>query len=346
MTSITKRQHGDFVGDMAPLAERLFTEPPLLLALINPELRYVRISHCFADVLDREAVYFTGKSVVRNGFTARHKAVMQKALDKNQTQVLENWTVTPAGQKTKTRGYWQWTISPLHDTEGRVCSLLLSGCDITKRRLLESDVIEAAARERREIGLEIRDNIGQILAAIGVKAKILELKVEDQQLAGAQEARELRDLATEVLVTHRRIAHMLYPVDLEAGGFLANLGRLAEDTTQLYGVWCQVTAPDHEPDLEPVQAVHIHAIVKKAIEHSVRQAGARDVAIEFFVKPDQYRVKVTHDGKAYKRTGAIKGYRMMNFHAHTIGGVISVEGCTGELVTFTGRFPRIIGDDS
>jgi len=348
MTSVTKRQHSELapLGNMAWLAERLFVEPPFLLALIDPTLHYVRISRSFAEILGREVTYFPGRSLVKHGFATRHKTVIQKALDNGQTQVLTNWTITAPDQVTKTSGYWQWTIVPLHGTEGRVCGLLLVGHDIMERRLLESEVIEAAARERREVSLEFRDDIGQVLAAIGVKAKILELKLEDQQLTGAQEARELRDLATEVLVAHRRIAHMLYPVDLEAGGFVANLRRLAEDTKQLYGVSCRLTAPDREPNLEPVQAVRIHAIVKKAIEYSVREAGARDLAIEFSVNPGQYIVKVTHDGKAYERTGAIRGYRMINFHAHTIGGMITVKGCKGQLVTFTGLFPRMLGDES
>jgi signal transduction histidine kinase len=331
---------------MGQLAERLFAEPPLFLALINAGLQYVKVSRCFADALGRETAYFPGKSVARHGFTPNHKAVMQKALDTNQTQILQNWTVVAPDEVAKTRGYWQWTIEPLHDSKGRIYGLVLFGCDVTERRLLESDVIEAAARERREVGLEIRDHIGQLLTAISMKAKILELKVEDGQSVGVGEIRELGDIATDVIAANRRIIHMLFPMDSETGGFLSSLERLAEDTTELYGVSCQLTVPDQEPHLEPVQAVNIHEIVKKVVEHSVRQAGAKDLAIEFSVKPEQYVVEIMHDGKAYKRTGAIKGYRMINFHAHTIGGMISVDGFTGALVSFTGRFPRTIGYDS
>jgi len=347
MAIVTKRQHSDSdpLEDMAWLAERLFVEPSLLSALIDPALRYVRVSRSLADVLGREVTYFPGKNVIKNGFTARHRTVIQKALDTGQAQVLTNWAATPRDKEPKIYGYWQWSIVPLHNKEGLVCGLLLAGHDITERRLLESGVIEAAARERREVGLEIRDNIGQILAAIAMKAKILELKLREQKLAGTEEARELQDLAAEAITTHRRIAHMLYPADLEGGGFLANLRSLAEDTTQLYGVSCQVTVPDHEPDLEPVQAVHIHAIVKMIIEHCVNQAGAEDLAIEFFTESEQYVINVTHNGKAYKRTGVIKGYRIMTFQAHSIGGAISVQGGTGQSVVFTGWFPRKIHHD-
>lgn len=348
MTTINKRQHGDSnpLEDMGQLAERLFTEPPLLLTLINTGLRYVKVSRCFADALGRETAYFPGKSVATHGFTASHKAVMQKALDTNQTQMLQNWTVASLDDGAKTRGCWQWKIEPLHDSQGRILGLLLFGCDVTERRLLESDVIEAAARERREVGLEIRDHIGQLLAAINMKTKILELKLEDGQSIDTNEIRELGEIAADVISAHRRITHMLYPLELETGDFPACLKRLADDMTALYGVSCRLTVPDNVPDMKPVQSVHIHEIVKNLVEHCVRQAGAKDLAIEFSVKPEQYMVKIMHDGKAYKNTGAIKGYRMIHFHAHTIGGIISADGCTGELVSFIGRFPKMIDGDS
>jgi signal transduction histidine kinase len=347
MTDIAKPQQNDLdpLGDMGLLAERLFIEGPFLLALIDPALRYVRVSQRLAETLGQEVTHFPGKAILKHGFNAKHKAVVQQALERDQTQVLKNWTVTAAGQETKMPGYWQWTIVPLHDPKGRVYGLLLSGRDVTDRRLLESEVIEAAARERREVSREIHDNIGQLLAAINMKAKVLELKLEDQQLLGAEEVRELRDLAAEMIGVNRRIAKQLYPVELETGGFLNALWNLAEDTKQLYGVSCHVMAPDHEPDMEPVQAVHIHAIVKSAIQHAVKQADAQDVAIEFSVEPERYVVTVTHDGKAYVHMGAIKGYRMMTFHAHTVGDRLLVEGRTGQPVVFTGTFPRMIGDD-
>jgi signal transduction histidine kinase len=347
MADITKQQLSGRgpLDDMGLLAERLLVEGPLLLALIDPALHYVRVSQRLAEILGREVTHLLGKSILRNGFNAKHRAVMQQALDKDQTRVLKNWTVTLAGQKGKIPAYWQWTIVPLHDPKGLTYGLLLSGRDVTDRRLLESEVIEAAARERREVSQEIHNNMGQVMAAINMKAKMLESKLKDRQLPGVEEARELRALSDEVIGVHRRIARRLYPVELEAGGFLEALWNLAEDTTQLYGVSCQVTAPDREPDLEPVQAVHIHAIVKSAIQHAVKQADAQDLAIGFALEPDRYVVTVEHDGKAYVRKGAIRGFRMMTFHAHTIGGRLLVEGHRGQPVTFTGTFPRMIGDD-
>jgi signal transduction histidine kinase len=334
----------DPLGDMGWLSERLFIEGPLLLALIDPVLRYVRVSRALAEVLGREAAYFPGKAVLKHGFNTRGQATMQQALATGQTQVLKNWTVRAGRSRLATPGYWQWTIIPLQDRRGR--GLLLSGGDVTERRLLESEVIEAAARERREVSREIHDNIGQLLAAMGLKAKALELKLEATPRTGAKEARELRGLAAEAITSQRRIAKLLYPVEVETRGFLSALRSLVEDTGRLPGISCRITAPDDELDLAPVQASHIHAIVKGAVQHALRQAGAQELVVAFSVEPEYYGVTVTHDGQAYAHTSAIEGYRMMTFHAHTIGGRLSVAGRAGQPVTFAGTFPRMIDKGS
>ena len=332
----------DLLGDMGFLAEQLFMEGPFLMALVDPTLCYVRVSQRLAEVLGREVGSFPGKPVLKHGFSAEHKALMRQSLDANQVMVLKDWTARALGQKTRMPAYWHWTVVPLHDHRGQVHGLYLSGKDVTERRLLETEVIETAVHERREVSKLFHDNIGQLLAAITMKAKALAFKLDDQGVFGAEEVREIQDLATEVINSQRKVAKLLYPLEVEVGGLLNAIGNLADETSERYGVSCSVTAPDEEPDCLPVQAVHIYAIIKGITEHAVKQAGAQELAFVFAVEPEFFVLHVTHNGKAYKRTGTIRGYRMMTFHAHTIGGRLTEEGCTGNTVTFSGRFPRII----
>lgn len=346
MTNAVKRQQIDThpLGDMGLLSDQLFAPGPFLLALINPELRYVRISHRLAEILGREVGYFPGKAIVEHGFSAEHKTVMQQALETEQMQVLQNWTVAAARHEPKTPGFWEWIVVPLHDHRQRVYGLLLSGRDVTERRLLESDVI-GAAQERRELGLEIHEHISQLLAALTMKAKALEFLLLEESSDGVPMAREFRELTTEAVGALRRIARRLCPVNAAQGGLISGLMHLAEETVELYHVSCRIFAPDQELDIEPVQAIHVHAIVQQAIQHAVQQAGAENLTVDVMEEPGCYTAKMTHDGKAYRRLGVIQGYRLMTFHAHTIGGTLSVEGRTGAPVTFTGRFPKKVQND-
>ena len=337
-------EHPNPWADLGWLAEDLFGPGPFALALVDNTLHYVRVSHAFAEILGHEAEHFVGKHAFRNGFSAKHKAVMQQALATGRTRVLKNWTTALTRQKTEPLGYWQWTVMPLpfHQAEGQ--GLLLWGRDVTERRVLESEVIEAATRERQEVGRQIHDNIGQLLAAVNMKVKLLECKLEDQHLDGCNETQELRDLVRSVISIQRRVARRLYPLDVASGGFLAALEHLVDDTALQYGVSCQATAPDQGPDLEDIQATHILAVIRGVIEHAVNQAGAQNLTVDFTIGPESYIARVVHDGKAFNRLGMIKGHRLMTYHAHAIGGTLNMEKNDNERMTFTGRFPTMIGD--
>jgi signal transduction histidine kinase len=322
--------------DLIALAGHLLATDSLLLAQVDADLRYRHVSRGLARELGCDVDELVGENSLRHGFSPRHQAVMQSVLVTGQEDLIRNWTVKSAGHSTPTQAYWQWKIVPMPGRKG----LLLWARDVTERRLLESDVIAAAAQERREVGSEIHEHIGQLMAALSMKTKGLEILLSEENSNGQYVARELRELTTEVISTLRRIARRLYPVHAERGGLISGLQHLAKDTMELYDVSCRVTASDREPELESVQAVHIHAIVKQAIRHAVHQADAKELTVDFVEESDYFEVRMVHDGKAYKRLGTIQGYRLMTFHAHTIGGTISVDGAKGGPVTFRGRFPR------
>jgi len=320
------------------LADGLLSTESLLLAQVDATLHYVCMSRGLAGALGREVSEFSGKSVFRNGFSAKHQAAMQGVLDTGQADIIRNWTVKAVGLTGRTPAYWQWEMIPLPNRAG----LLLWAQDVTERRLLESEVIAAAAQERREVGREINDHIGQLLAALSMKIKSLEFLLMEEDSEGTSVARELRELTTEAIGALRRISRRLYPVHVEQGGLISELQHLIEDTMDVYRITCQMTAPNHEPDMESVQGIHVHAIVKQAIRHAVHQAGAQDLTVEMSEEPDCFVVKIRHNGKSYQRLSTIEGYHLMTFHAHTIGGTVSIQGRKGEPVTFTGRFPRRI----
>lgn len=325
-------------NSMGLLAKNLLALDGLLLAQVDTRLHYVLASQGLASVLGCDVSTLIGKNTSKFGFTKRHQVSMHRVLETGRSGVLRNWTVTAAGQQTRTPAFWNWRLEALPDATG----LLLWAQDVTERRLLESEVIKAAGEERQEVGQEIHDNVGQLLAALTMKSKALEFLLRDERSDGLPAARELRELTTEAISRLKYIARRLYPVGAEQGSLISGLQHLSEDVVETYHVTCQFTASAREPKLETVQCVHVYAIVKQIMRHAVQQAGARELSVTFVEEPDQFWVKVSHDGRAYKRLGNIQGYRLLTFHAHTIGGIISVVGESNKLVTFAGRFPRRI----
>src|SRR6185437_16040912 len=60
-----------------------------------------------------------------------------------------------------------------YDESGRAVRFLGVSFDVTRRKELEREVLEIAAREQRQIGQELHDSVGQDLTGLGLMAQSL-----------------------------------------------------------------------------------------------------------------------------------------------------------------------------
>ncbi len=61
----------------------------------------------------------------------------------------------------------------MKDSGGRLIGLLCTGQDVTERRELERHLLEVTAEERRRIGCDLHDGVGQELTGIAMIADSL-----------------------------------------------------------------------------------------------------------------------------------------------------------------------------
>ena len=59
---------------------------------------------------------------------------------------------------------------------------------MAERRRLENELLEITEQERRRIGLDLHDDLGQKLSGIALMTKGLQLKLAKQQAGAAEEA--------------------------------------------------------------------------------------------------------------------------------------------------------------
>src|SRR5205814_9358901 len=87
--------------------------------------------------------------------------------------------------------------------------------DLSERRRLEQEILDISDREKRRIGQDLHDSLGQLLTGIGFKSKSLENKIAARDLPEANAARQIADLVTQETSQARALARGLQPVDLE-----------------------------------------------------------------------------------------------------------------------------------
>jgi PAS domain S-box-containing protein len=219
------------------------------------------------------------------------------------------------------------TATMLTDEVGNPVAMATTERDITERKKLEKELFLIKEREQRLIGLEMHDSMGQILTGLAIKSKGLEIKLNNKSLDESTDAAEICKLANEAIAQTRRLAKMLYPVDLEAGGLVSALQELVSNTKDLLRISCQFKSKNVVPIRDSITARHLYRIAQEAVTNAARHGKAKNIRIELVSTKDKSTLKVSNDGKGFSGSIAKKkglGLKIMEYRANMIGGSLNI----------------------
>jgi PAS domain S-box-containing protein len=217
------------------------------------------------------------------------------------------------------------TVTTLTDEAGNLVAVATTERDITERKRLERELLAIREKEQKLIGREMHDSMGQMLTGIAIKSKALELNLKSKSLRESVEAADICELASEAIAQTRRLARMLYPVEIETGGIVSALQGLASNTKELLKISCQFKCNDTIPIRDPVTARHLYRIAQEAITNAARHGKAKKIRIELTSAKGRTTLKVANDGKDFPRNLAKKkgiGLKIMEYRAKMIGGIL------------------------
>ena len=183
-------------------------------------------------------------------------------------------------------------------------------------------------RERQRIGQDLHDDLGQRLTGITLIARNLAKRLAKSDSPYAEQAAEIVDLIKDADHNARVLARGLVPVALEGGTLPDALERLAEKSTQLYGVACQFTL--HSAPFITVPdtiATHLYRIAQEALSNAIRHGKATGVTLHLRQTHHELRLHIDDNGIGGipDELGEGLGIRTMTHRAHLMGGVLHLE---------------------
>ncbi len=221
--------------------------------------------------------------------------------------------------------------------------VLFCARDITQRREMERAAIEAGEQERRAVGRDLHDSLGQQLAATGYLASALARSLDREQHPRNKEARRIAELARDSVSQTRRMAHGLCPIDMSEEGLANSLTQLAAQLRSAGLVTCDLTI-DGLPDTLTAEAtMHLYQVAQEAAGNAIRHGHATHVALAIRRRGDRGELTIRDDGsgmppKAEEGTGL--GLRAMRYRAELLDGTLHVQsGTAGTSVTCTFPLP-------
>jgi PAS domain S-box-containing protein len=213
---------------------------------------------------------------------------------------------------------------------------------IAERRRLENELLEITEQERRRIGLDLHDDLGQKLSGIALLAKGLQLGLAREGHAAVPEAAQIHALVQEAMSHARGVARDLAALDFEDGDLGTALAALTRRAGELFGVRADFRAANAVPSLDPECVKQLYKIAQEALTNAMKHGRARNLAVSVELQGPDLVLQIQNDGlpfPALKSQESGMGLRIMNYRASLIGASLRVESLPEGGTLVCCRFP-------
>ncbi len=200
--------------------------------------------------------------------------------------------------------------------------------EMTQRKHLEREILEIGERERRRIGHDLHDGLGQHLTATAIAAQVLGENLA-AGTATPQEAKRIVQLVEQAIDQSRGLAKGLLLAEIEDDSLLALLHELAATTRELFRIDCVFTGGDAVALPDKGAASHLYRITQEAVRNAVRHGKARRVEISLRTEAGATQLTIADDGAGLtaqrRRESPGMGLRIMAHRAAMIGAEFTLE---------------------
>jgi two-component system sensor kinase FixL len=235
------------------------------------------------------------------------------------------------------------------ELDGVPCALAIAH-DVTERRALERELLEISEGERRRIGYDLHDSLGQQLTGIAFLSKVLAQRLKAHESAEAVEAAQIVDLVNQAIAQARKLATGLAPVTLETYGLVLALQELAANVEALFHISCRLTGDPAIHIADQAVATHLYRIVQEALNNAVQHGQPQHINITLAVLPEGFTLMVHDDGVGFPAEVTARpgmGLRIMHHRARMIGATLEVQRAAhgGTCVICTLDNPAVVSVD-
>jgi PAS domain S-box-containing protein len=122
------------------LLERMFSLTHVLIAYMDPEFNIIRVNRAFAESDDRPLDFFVGKNYFELFPDEDHQVIFQEVLEQGEPYVYFETVFGFVGHPDRGATYWDWSLTPVKDEEGKVLGLILSMLNVTERRRAQDEL--------------------------------------------------------------------------------------------------------------------------------------------------------------------------------------------------------------
>jgi len=240
---------------------------------------------------------------------------------------------------------------PIRDEQGAVYRLAGFSADITERKQIERDLLEAKdeldvrrraqlrsltselllaeERERQAVARDLHDGLGQTISLAQMKLAQLRKAPVDEWPADLEAIERLIDEANRA---SRSLTFQLSPPILHDLGFGPAVQWLVEDIESTYGLDIALEEAEPPPDLDEKVRVLLFRALRELLVNVAKHAKAKEVFVRVRPEGERVRISVEDDGTAFDTAAVGKrgvGLYSIRERLGYLGGHMSIESEAG-----------------
>jgi signal transduction histidine kinase len=215
--------------------------------------------------------------------------------------------------------------------------------EIRERERLERVLLDVGEAERRRIGRDLHDSLGQFLTGTALAGQVLQEKLAMRSAPEAGDAARIVGLVEEAIEVARGFSRGLDPVQIEGGGLAESLRHLAAQTSRVSSVRCVCEVDGSVDVADTAAATHLYRIAQEAITNALKHGRAQRVSLRLVQLNGRVVLSVSDDGTGIPdpaRRGDGMGLRIMAHRAAVMGGTFQVRALPSRGTSVTCEMPN------
>lgn len=192
--------------------------------------------------------------------------------------------------------------------------------EMEQRARLEEAVLRVADEERKALGRDLHDDLGQQLTALGFLAESLKRDLENANPPAAEQASRIVNHLGRALAKIRLLAKGLYPISPAAGEEDVGLEQLAAESRDIFSIECRVVGSTSLSGT-PGAAQQLYRVAQEAVRNAVKHGKASCVTIELSRVAGKPRMVIADNGSGFDHAagGSGLGLQIMRSRCHMLG---------------------------
>ncbi len=265
-------------------------------------------------------------------------------------QVISGHHIDPIEHRIiRKDGALRWVESaliPCRDTYGNLVSYYGIIRDITEHKNLERELIIIEDRERRRIGHDLHDGLGQLLTGLAFKIRSLGRKLEQGHFEGVDEAAELSVLIDQAKEQVSDLSRGLSPLVIDQEGLTITLNALCYYTKKTFGIPCYFMCKEPVMVNNETAVTQLYRIAQEAVTNAAKHATPDRIDISLRKDHDKIIITVKDDGTGIPEnldnSGGM-GLKIMKYRADLINASLDIRRDIGGGTIVTCAYSDVYG---